>query len=221
MALGAVCRAAQADSLSEDKLLSEARSAIEESSSKLRAMEPKALAEASALRQRDRLALQLRSGKIKSYADRAECNQPAEEVKCERYSLIVHAKTRSAFILAKHLYEGLDVVVVDDNTGEETKLGSLPGFSPTGQHLIVLLENDEQLGFQVQIWRRDGPRFIEEWSGSPNSDGNYVAYRLVQWPSEDAVTVESKTSYDPPKPDVVKRITIGRNAKGWSVRSGG
>jgi hypothetical protein len=200
LALGAMCHAAQADGMSEDALLSEARSAIEESSSKPRAMEPKALAESDARRNGDRLELRLRSGKIRTYIDRAECEKPDEEAKCERYSLIVHARTRSTFILAKHLYEGLDVIVVDDNAGEETKLGSIPTFPPTGQHLIVFLENDEQLGFEVQIWRRDGTRFIEEWSGSPNSDGTYVAYRLVQWPCEDVVTVESKTSYDPPKP---------------------
>jgi hypothetical protein len=221
LALGAMCYTARADGISEDLLLSRARSANEEASSNLTAMEPKALAEASARREGDRLELRLQSGKIKSYVDGAECKKPAEEVKCERYSLIVHARTRSAFILGKQYYEGLDVLLVDDNTGEETKLRSIPSFSPTGQHLIVFLEDDQLLGFEVQIWRRVGNRFREEWSGSPNSDGIYVTYRLVQWPSENVVVVESKTSYGPSKSDVVKQVSIGRNAKGWAVLNGG
>jgi hypothetical protein len=208
----------RADQMSEDKLLSTAKSASEQSSSEVQALEAKALAavDADAERQDKGLALHLRSGDRKLYTDRPECMKPDQEEKCERYSLIAHARTRGVFVLAKLSYEGLDVVLVNDSTAEETVLPSFPIFSPSGQHLLVLVENDPALSFVIQIWRRDAARFVLDWSGSPNADG-YVSYKMLRWPSEDIIKVQSETSFGPPKPNLVKRFTLRRKTAGWQL----
>lgn len=209
---------ALADSLSENTLLSNARLASEQSSSELLLLESKALAAgARADRQGDRLVLRLRSGNTKAYANGPECKNPDDEAKCQKYSLIVDAHTRGLFVVAKVLHEGLDIILIDDHAGEETVLRHFPIFSPSGKNLLVLLENDPELGFAVQIWRRNGARFIQDWSGSPHSDGMYVSYKMLRWPSEDVIEVQSDISFEPPKPNILKRFTLRRRADGWKM----
>ena len=163
--------------------------------------------------------LRLRSGNTKAYANRPECKNPDDEAKCQQYSLIVDAHTRGVFVVAKVLHEGLDIILIDDLAGEETVLRTFPIFSPSGKNLLVLHENDPELGFAVQIWRRDGARFIQDWSGSPHSDGMYVSYKMLRWPSEDVIVVQSDISFEPPKPNVLKKFTLRRGADGWRVIS--
>ena len=209
--------AANADRLSEDLLLSEARK-IQDASTELRSIEEKALAQANADagRRDNQLVLHLRSGNTPVLADRPECEDPEQEAKCERYSLVVHARTRNLFVVAKLHYESLDAVLIDDATGEETSLPAFPIFSPSGNHLLVLVENDAALGFVVQIWRRETAKFTLDWSGSPHSGGVYATYRLLGWRSEDVIDAEAEIS-EWPKPDHSRKFTVRRSAGRWHL----
>ena len=207
--------AANADRLSEDLLLSEARK-NQDARTELRRIEEKALADAEAGRQDGQLVLHLRSGNTRILADRQECEDPDQETKCERYSLVTHARTRNLFVVAKLEYEGLDAFLIDDATGKETSLPAFPIFSPSGEHLLVFVENDGVLGFVVQIWRREAGKFILDWSGSPHSGGVYVTYKLLRWRSEDVIDAEAEIS-DGPKPDHSRKFTVRRIAGRWKL----
>jgi hypothetical protein len=207
--------AANADRLSEDLLLSEARK-IQNASAELPRIEEKALAQADADRRDGQLVLNLRSGHTRRLADRPECEDPDQEAKCESYSLVAHARTRNLFVVAKLHYESLDAILIDDATGEETSLPAFPIFSPSGEHLLVFVENDAALGFVVQIWRREAAKFILDWSGSPHSGGVYATYRLLRWRSEDVIDAEAEIS-DGPKPDRARKFTVRRIAGRWNL----
>ncbi|BAM86887.1 conserved exported hypothetical protein [Bradyrhizobium oligotrophicum S58] len=198
-------------------MLGDARVASEESSSSLRVMEPRALAKGEAQRIGGRLIVTLRSGKTKVYSDRLACSRPAEETKCIRYSLVVHAKTRSSYIIAKQYYEGLEAIVVNEVSGVETIVRGIPSYSSDGRSLVVFLENDPEVGFAVEVWQKNGDRFAKVWTGSPNSDGIYVSYRLIRWISEDAFLIETKTKYGGKKPDALQEVLIVRDASGWKI----
>jgi hypothetical protein len=123
------------------------------------------------------LILQLSSGVTKTFEDTPECRAADQEAKCQKYSLVAHARTRGVFVVAKLYYESAEYLLVDDGSGEEAVLRQFPMFSPTGKHALVLLINDEQLGFAVQIWRREGRRFVLDWSGSSHAGGMYTSYK--------------------------------------------
>lgn len=166
----------------------------------IQALEPKALGApgAGAERQGSRLTLHLKSGAARSYENRPECGIPEEEAKCHMYVLVAHAFSRSTFVLAKFYYESAEYLLVDDATGVETVLRAFPEFSPSGEHVLVLLVDDEQVGSEVQMWRRDGNKFVLEWSGSPlHAEGYDTSYRLVRWPEENTVVLSASDSADP------------------------
>jgi hypothetical protein len=131
--------------------------------------------------------------------------------------LIAHARTRGVFVVAKLYYESAEYLLVDDGSGDEAVMRQFPIFSPSGKHALVLLMNDEQLGFAVQIWRRDGHRFVLDWSGSPYAEGMYTSYKLVRWPSEGKIELHSETSFDPPKSSLLKKFTLRQAARGWKI----
>jgi len=209
--------AATEDRISEDLLLSEARR-IQDASTELRRIEETALARANADagRRDGQLMLHLRSGNTRILVDRPECKDLEREAECEQYSLVAHARTRGLFVVAKLYYEGLDAILIDDATGEETSLPAFPIFSPSGEHLLVFVENDGVLGFVVQIWRRDPAKITLDWSGSPHSDGVYVTYRLLRWQSEDVIDAEAEVS-EGSKPNITSKFTVRRIAGRWNL----
>ena len=108
-------------------------------------------------------------------------------------------------------------IVASDATGDETGLPRFPDFSPAGGHVLVRISDDEQIGFAVQIWRREGHTFVREWSGSPYADGSYTAYRLIGWCGEDTIDLQAETSFEPPKPSVTTDFQLRHSAQGWRV----
>jgi hypothetical protein len=213
------CATAHADVLREDALLSAARSASDRDDLlSLQAVEPIALeATANASRHGDRLVLRLSSGVSRAFDDSSECKAEALQARCEKYRLIVHARTRGVFVVAKLYSESAEYVLVDDRSGDDTVLRRFPIFSPSGEHVLVLLINDELVGFAIQIWRRKGYRFALDWSGSPYTNGMYTSYRFIGWPSEGTIELQSETSFEPPKQNVSKRFNLRRTSRDWQV----
>ena len=216
--LGSACVAQGSSQPHEDALLAAAQKAAGNSMD-IQALEPKALgaADAHTERQRSRLTLHLKSGTAKIYDDRPECKIPDKESKFQMYVLVAHASSRNTFVLAKLYYESVEYLLVDDATGDETTLRSFPIFSPSGDHVLVLLMNDEQVGFAMQIWRRAGDTFVLDWSGSPHAKGMYTSYELLSWSSENTIELQAETSFEPPKPSVKKRFELRYSAHNWNV----
>jgi hypothetical protein len=216
---GAILVMAQAAALSENALLSAAKSASDKDDLiAVQAIDSKALAVGSdAHRQEDSLILHLNSGVTKAFKDTPECREVDHEAKCQKYVWIAHARTRGVFVVAKLYYESAEYLLVDDGSGEEAVLRQFPKFSPSGKHALVLLINDEQLGFAVQIWRREGRRFVLDWSGSPHAEGMYTSYKLIRWPSENTIELQSESSFDPPKPKLLKKFNLSLTRSGWNA----
>jgi hypothetical protein len=218
--LGSACASQNSAQLQENALLAAAQKAAgKDNSMDIQALEPNALAatDANAERQGRRLILHLKSGTEKPYENRPECNISDKESKCQMYVLVAHASSRSTFVVAKLFYESIEYLLVDDVTGEETILRSFPYYSPSGNHILVLLVNDEQVGFAVQIWSRVDHKFILDWSGSPHTEGMYTSYELVRWPSENTIELQAKISFAPPKPSMTKRFELRYAAHRWDI----
>jgi hypothetical protein len=219
-AISSICPAQHFSRPSENGLLAAAKeAAIRDDLGGIRDLEPKALAaaDADAERQGDRLRLHLKSGAIRNYQDRPECKSLGEESKCQKYVLVVHASSRGTFVVAKLYYESITCLLIDDVTGDETTLRSFPDFSPSGNRALALLINDEQFGFAVQIWRREGHKFVLEWSASPYTDGFYTSYELVRWKSERTLELRAETTFDPPRSIEKKYFDLHDAADGWKV----
>lgn len=213
----------RAEVLDEGALLSLAQ--IEDANDHLMgvlALEPKALAAAgnSVSREGDRLTLRVRSGSVKSYADRPECMNIEQESKCEKFRLVAYAPSRHLFVVAHAGYETVRYIVVDDATGDETSLRALPLFSPSGDHILVLNIDDERLGFAMQLWARSGHKFDLKWTAAPFAHAtptSMTTYRLLGWNSEKALAVEAETRDDSPAPRTTKRFVVHESAGEWQA----
>lgn len=217
---GSVCASQNSAKSQDNALLAAAQKAVgKDNLVSLRTLEPKALGAADSLaeRQGGRLVLHLKSGTAKVYEDRPECKIPEKESKCQMYVLVAHANSLHIFVLAKLYYESAEYLLVDDATGDETILRSFPKFSPSGHYALTLLINDVQIGFAVQIWRREGSRFILDWSGSPHIEGFYTSYALEHWSREDSIALLAENSFEPPKPNAIMHFELHHAADGWKV----
>jgi len=214
------CMAQRSAQAQDTALLEDGRIAAEkDSSSLIIALEPKALAavDSDARRRGDRLALHLSSGLTKTYDDSPECKTQTQESKCVHFTLVSHVSAFGVFVMAKLYYESVEYLLVDDQTGNLTTLRGFPLFSHSGSHFIVLLMNDQEIGFGIQIWRREGRKFIIDWVGSPYIEGIYTSYKLVRWRLEDKIELRAENSFEPPKPNVQKYFDLCRSGQRWNV----
>lgn len=93
---------------------------------------------------------------------------------------------------------------------------SFPIFSPSGEHVLVLWMNDVVGDYAIQVWRREGVRFVMDWRGWPHPNES-ASYKLVRWPSENTVELQVKIDFGLPKPQVTKRASLNHTAQGWEV----
>lgn len=215
---GSTCAAACPDVAHENALLSSARVlSAGDNVAGLQAGETEALSAADGSADRDggRLTFHTRSGVAKSYDDRPGCSPSADDSACQTYRLIAYACSRGVFVTARLFYEHVEYLLIDDATGAETTLRGFPIFSPSGNHVLVLLMNDEELGFAVQIWRRQGSTFVLDWQGSPAAEGLYTSYTLVDWASEHEIDIRSETNFGQSRPLVIKTISLRQAPRGW------
>jgi hypothetical protein len=197
--ISSACVAQDSTQAQENALLAAAKKANEkEDLLGVRVLEQNALSASGvdADRQGDRLVLHLKSSATKIYEDAPECKYPDKESECQMYALVAHASSRGIFVVARLYYESAGYLLVDDTTGNETTLRNFPDFSPSGNRVLVLLINDQQVGSEVQIWHREGHKFALEWSGSPHADGVYTSYKLERWPVEGSIELESETNIE-------------------------
>jgi hypothetical protein len=176
-----------------------------------------ALSGASAVRNDDKLTLTLSSGLTKSYQNKPECKDIEKEADCEKYKLIVHSHAHNAFIILKGYYEGVEYLITDDKSGEEVTLNSFPIFSPSGNRMLVCATNDTNGKFEVQLWRRQGDRFISEWTGSPFFTGEYLYYQFTGWAEEDVIELRANENPNSVKPNIVTNFQLRHTPQGWAA----
>lgn len=204
----------------EDSLLQAAKAENERDSyGDIQLIESNALAQkdAAAERQGDRLVLRLASGEAKSYVDSAPCDEVKGETNCFSYHLLAHAASRHVFVLMKLYYEGADWIVVDDVSGDQTVMRSFPNLSPSGQNILLMIVNDDEVGFGLQIWRRQGHKYVLDWSRDDRSLGAYISYKLLEWPSEDTIKLQSQEDTTPGDPPVTKVFDLHYSGHHWAV----
>jgi hypothetical protein len=209
-----------ADPLAESDLLARAAIADEvEKFSLLGDIEAEALVlpDASAVRNDDKLILTFASGLTKSYQNAPECKNVEREADCEQYKLIVHSHAHRAFIILKAYYEDIEYLVTDDNSGEEVVLPAFPIFSPSGNRMLVRVINDGMVGFQVQLWKRHGDRFVSEWTGEPFFTGQYMNYDFVGWPDEDVIDLRADENRNSIEPNIVTNFQLRHTSEGWRI----
>jgi len=215
------CTSSHTAHAQEQPLLVAAKIAADQDNvSLVEALEPKALAtmDADATRQGPLLSLRLKSGSIKTYENLPECKIPEQEARCERYSLVAHVRSYGIFVVLKLHYESAEYLLVSDVSGKETTVHSFPIFSASGNYVLILLMNDDQVGFAVQIWRRAGGTFALDWSGSPYTDGMYTTYKLLHWRSEGAIELQAETSFERSEQRVLRKNFKLRHSSGkWNL----
>jgi hypothetical protein len=215
--LCSACATALADVRQENALLSAAKAAHDRDSLvEVLKLEPNALkaADAGAVRQGRRLILNLSSGTAKAYVDRQECGSkdPVEQAKCQQYKLIAHATSRGMFVLVRATYEGADYLLVSDVSGDEAIVPSFPIFSPSGEHVLVLSQSDAIGDYAIQVWRRDGARFVLDWKGWPHGDVAdwEVKYALARWPSENVIELQGQI-----RQSITRKAGLRFTTRGW------
>lgn len=218
--VGSACAGLRDEVVRENKLLLSAELASDSDDLEaVQGIEVEALKAAGvdADRKGDSLIIRLAQGSVRIFKDRPECEKKNHEAKCQKYKLIVHARSRGVFVVAKLYYESAEYILVDDTSGDETVLRGFPIFSPSGRYVLVLLMNDEKFGFAVQIWRRAGHKFVLDWQGAPNTDGMYTNYKFLSWPSENTIDLQSETRFGLLKLPVTKHFFLHLTAHGWNV----
>lgn len=209
--INSACASSHISILHENELLNAAmRVAAQDNLSALQEMESKAItaAESDADREGNRLMLHLRSGATKTYEDRSECKQEKQEANCQTYRLIAYARSRGFYVVVKGYYEGADYILISDLTGDETVLRGFPYFSPSGNYVLVLLMNDQEVGFEMQIFRREKNKFVLDWRGAPHTNGMYTTYKLLGWQSENVIELQSENDFGPSVPYDIKRFDL-------------
>ena len=159
----------------------------------------------------------MKSGAKRELANLPECGDPSLETKCQKYVFVSHIESLGNFLFAKLFYESVEYLLIDDHAGTETLLHAFPTFSPSGNHVLLLIMNDDQIGFAVQMWRREGPRFVLDWSGSPYTDGIYTSYQLIRWTEENKVVLRADVNFEPPRDDGIREFTLSHSANGWGI----
>ena len=77
--------------------------------------------------------------------------------------------------------------------------------------------NDELVGFAVQIWRREGHKYVQEWEASPYADGMYTTYNVLGWKSEEQIEMQAETDFGLSRPFERNKFRLKRTDSGWVV----
>ena len=228
--LAAACATPSFVAERERALFNESRIAFEmDDIALLEKKEPEAIsaAQGSATRDGSVLTLNLLKGGKKVYRDSEECAGTQDWTLCTSYLLIGHGRSNHIFLLAKFQYEFTEFILVDEATGEETSVRSFPSFSPSGRYVLVLIMNDEELGFAVQVWRRNGSKFILDWSGFPGQESvststdykliTYTDYKLTEWSNDNKIDLQARLDFLG-REQAVHRYSLHNSELGWTIK---
>jgi hypothetical protein len=181
----------------------------------------------AATRDGPRLTLHFASGGTFIYEDAAACDNEddLDDANCYGYELAGHEREWHLFRVLVYLWEGQSHIFVDDRTGEETHLDGYPLFSQSGNQIVEILygpDGYDATGPAVQVWRRQGTKFVVEWTGSPYKEPE-TQYSVLGWWSPGRIDLRATTRGEWDReagrstPDIVKYFTLKRRPKGWRL----
>lgn len=112
----------------------------------------------------ENLVLKLKIGNRK-LKNKKECRSEKTETECVRYVFMAYSTEINSFVVAELSYEGRGYLLINAENGVSVYLKDFPIFSPSGQNFIVVLANDNEVGFGLQIWKRKNSKYSLEWEG--------------------------------------------------------
>lgn len=135
-----------------------------------RAAEPELISASRGLAEREGeiLILHPTGAPIIGFADHRTACDTGDVDKCDGYALMGTFPKARAIVVQQFLYEGSSFLLIDNNTGRQTRLNAMPAFSPDGNHFLVApydQENDTGPN-HLEIWRREGDGAVLEWAHS-------------------------------------------------------
>ena len=139
---------------------------------------------------------------------------------CIGCDLLADLPTRHAFIVQVGYYEGGDVWLIDDRTGQKTVLPAFPEFGPDNSEFITL-DNDEAYGEpgSITIWRRQDFGAEVIWHHGAELDQVYHLSKLVHWNEPDQIVLDLWVPNDAYHPETHWPAMVKRRAEGWRLKS--
>lgn len=131
-----------------------------------RSAEPKFLRTGSAERRSDTLLLAPSRGKKLEFIDKAQACRNGDADHCIQFVLLANEPRARAFVVGEFYYEGGGFLLIDNQTGRQTRLQGMPIFSQDGEEFFVApydLEHDAGPN-NLEIWRRDSDGAALEWA---------------------------------------------------------
>jgi hypothetical protein len=160
------------------------------------------------------LTLKLKNGKAKVLSDAKECEDPAKDGECVRRRLVGYIGDRQ-FIVSVEPYECGYALLVNRQTGEETKLEGWPNLSPNKKRFVVTasyVAGECGPGYNVAIFSfaSDPPRL--EWRFSAPDD--YEDYDTNGWEGENRVRLQGRGYVSRKQTATDLKLT----AQGWQLK---
>lgn len=212
----AAAQATELDRLRElDRARHDQRAAFEREFVELRRLEPERIgAEAGRVR-RDggELSLALANGgRTYFHDDESLCLEgliPARNDGCVAFFFVGHP---FHFYLLRARYDaGSDYRLVDERTGESTKIPAEPHFSPDGARLVTVTPTNGFDRSGLEIWSTGAATPAREWEYEPLE---YAIYSFVRWDGNAAVALELATYVGGKLAHVPVRLVLGEG--GWT-----
>jgi hypothetical protein len=212
-------QATELDRLHElDRARHDQRAAFEREFAELRRLEPERIrAEAGRVRREgDDLSLALANGgRTFFHDDESQCLEgliPSRSDGCVAFYFIGHPSR--FYRLRAHYDAGSDYRMVDEATGESTKIPAEPHFSPDGTHLVSVTATNGFDRAGIEIWSTGAGAPAREWQYDPVE---YAIYAFLHWDGDTAIALELTTYVRGKLARVPVRLVLGEG--GW-IRQG-
>jgi hypothetical protein len=212
----AAAQATELDRLRElDRAHHDQRAAFEREFADLRRLEPERIhAEGGRVRrERDELSLALVNGGRTFFRDdESQCLEgliPARNDGCVAFYFIGHHF--HFYLLRAHYDAGSDYRLVDEATGEPTKIPAEPHFSPDGTRLVTVTPTNGFDRAGIEIWSTAAGTPSREWQYDPLE---YAIYAFVRWDGNAAIALELTTYVSGKLARVPVRLLLGES--GWT-----
>jgi len=214
--VAAAAQATELDRLRElDRARHDQRAAFEREFAELHRLEPERIrAEAGRVRREgDDLSLALMNGgRTFFHDDESQCLEgliPSRNDGCVAFYFIGHPFR--FYLLRAHYDAGSDYRLVDEATGESTKIPAEPHFSPDGARLVTVTPTDAYDHAGIEIWSTGAGAPAREWQYDPVE---YAIYAFVRWDGNTMIALELTTYVGGKLARVPVRLLRGET--GWT-----
>ena len=213
-------RQASADWAAEEAVLKTATAAVGETQ-QLQALEPKALAASRgrATRTGQTLVLRRKKGPTIALKTRNRCESGSStHERCRSFVLMADLPSQHCYVVAVTYYEGLDILLIDDRTGRQTKLRGAPSFAPDGAYFLVVDNNEAYGSLGLELWRRQGDGAEREWTHGNSEDPVEHLTEVVAW-AGDVIELDMRSTDHGDSPDEHWRGRVRRLDSGWQLEA--